>query len=43
VGETPKNLARSPFVEKLQARGYEVLLLNQPADEGMITSIGTYK
>ncbi len=43
VGETPRNLARSPFVEKLQARGYEVLLLNQPADETMMQTIETYK
>ncbi|KAK8849475.1 hypothetical protein IAR55_004808 [Kwoniella newhampshirensis] len=39
VGETPKDLARSPFVEKLLARGYEVLLLNLPSDEPMMAAL----
>lgn len=33
MGKTPEHLAQSVFVEKLDARGYEVLLLNEPLDE----------
>ena len=33
MGKTPEHLAESVFIEKLAARGYEVLLLNQPLDE----------
>jgi len=37
AGTEVKDLSRSPFVEKLVARGYEVLYLTDPMDE-MITS-----
>lgn len=37
AGTEVKDLSRSPFVEKLVARGYEVLYLTEPMDE-MITS-----
>lgn len=33
MGKTPEHLAQSVFVEKLTARGYEVLLLTEPLDE----------
>ncbi|KAE9410486.1 HSP90-domain-containing protein [Gymnopus androsaceus JB14] len=39
VGEDPKELAKSVFVEKLHARGYEVLLVTEPLDEVFITNI----
>ncbi|KAK1923777.1 putative cation-transporting ATPase [Papiliotrema laurentii] len=42
VGEKTEDLARSPFVEKLIARGYEVLLLNLPSDEPMMTALGGF-
>jgi heat shock protein beta len=33
MGKSPEHLAKSVFIEKLHARGYEVLLLNEPLDE----------
>ena len=33
MGKDPETLAQSVFVEKLTARGYETLLLNEPLDE----------
>lgn len=42
TGETTADLARSPFVEKLKARGYEVLLLNLPSDEPMMGALDTF-
>ncbi len=42
AGEKPEDLARSPFVEKLFARGYEVLLLNLPSDEPMMSALGNF-
>jgi heat shock protein beta len=42
VGEKPESLKRSPFVEKLIARGYEVLLLNLPSDEMMMATLSNY-
>jgi heat shock protein 90kDa beta len=33
MGKAPEYLSQSVFVEKLTARGYEVLLLNEPLDE----------
>lgn len=33
MGKTPEHLSQSIFVEKLTARGYEVLLLTEPLDE----------
>lgn len=42
VGEKVEDLKKSPFVEKLIARGYEVLLLNQPADEPMMEALAQF-
>ncbi|GMK55180.1 hypothetical protein CspeluHIS016_0202360 [Cutaneotrichosporon spelunceum] len=42
TGETTSDLARSPFVEKLKARGYEVLLLNLPSDEPMMGALDMF-
>ncbi|ORY34940.1 putative cation-transporting ATPase [Naematelia encephala] len=42
VGEKTEDLARSPFVEKLKARGYEVLLLNLPSDEPMMENLRNF-
>jgi heat shock protein beta len=42
VGQPSDQLARSPFVEKLQARGYEVLLLDLPSDEPMMQALGSF-
>lgn len=42
VGEKIDDLKRSPFVEKLIARGYEVLLLNLPSDEPMMGALGNF-
>lgn len=42
VGEKTEDLARSPFVEKLKARGYEILLLNLPSDEPMMGALNNY-
>ncbi|KAL0949963.1 hypothetical protein HGRIS_009983 [Hohenbuehelia grisea] len=36
-------LAKSIFVEKLHARGYEVLLLNEPIDEILVGNVRKYK
>lgn len=43
VGESIDALKRSPFVEKLVARGYEVLLLNMPADEAMMAHLNNFQ
>jgi heat shock protein beta len=42
VGEQAEDLARSPFVEKLHARGYEILLLNLPSDEPMMAALDMF-
>ncbi|OCF30950.1 cation-transporting ATPase [Kwoniella heveanensis CBS 569] len=42
VGERAEDLARSPFVEKLKARGYEVLLLSLPSDEPMMAALDKF-
>jgi heat shock protein 90kDa beta len=39
AGKPVDDLAKSVFVEKLQARGYEVLLLNEPMDEVMTQAV----
>ncbi|CED84457.1 Endoplasmic reticulum glucose-regulated protein (GRP94/endoplasmin), HSP90 family [Phaffia rhodozyma] len=43
VGQPTSDLARSPFVEKLHARGYEVLLLNEPMDEICLSQLRNYE
>ncbi|KAG2077431.1 HSP90-domain-containing protein [Suillus decipiens] len=43
MGKSIEHLSQSVFVEKLHARGYEVLLLNEPLDEIMLQSIRDWK
>ncbi|KAG8903450.1 hypothetical protein FRB99_003272 [Tulasnella sp. 403] len=43
AGESPENLAKSIFVEKLTARGYEVLLLADPMDEILFSQLKIWK
>ena len=43
MGKTPEALAKSVFVEKLHARGYEVLLLGQPLDEIFVQNLRIWK
>lgn len=43
MGKTPEDLAKSIFVEKLHARGYEVLLLSEPLDEIFVQNIRVWK
>ena len=43
MGKSPEDLAKSVFVEKLHARGYEVLLLGQPLDEIFLQALGKWK
>ncbi|TBU32908.1 heat shock protein Hsp90 [Dichomitus squalens] len=43
MGKSPEELAKSVFIEKLHARGYEVLLLGDPLDEVFITNIRRWK
>lgn len=43
MGKSPEDLAKSVFVEKLHARGYEVLLLGQPLDEIFLQNLRTWK
>jgi len=43
MGKSIEHLSQSVFVEKLHARGYEVLLLNEPLDEILLQSIRNWK
>ncbi|KIY71447.1 HSP90-domain-containing protein [Cylindrobasidium torrendii FP15055 ss-10] len=43
MGKDIKALAKSVFVEKLHARGYEVLLMNEPLDEIVVQNVRKYK
>lgn len=43
MGKPIEDLAKSVFVEKLDARGYEVLLLNEPLDEIMVQNVRQWK
>jgi heat shock protein beta len=43
IGKSADELAKSVFVEKLHARGYEVLLLNEPLDEIMTQNLRSWK
>ncbi|TFK87065.1 heat shock protein Hsp90 [Polyporus arcularius HHB13444] len=43
MGKSPEELSKSVFIEKLHARGYEVLLLGDPLDEVFITNIRRWK
>ncbi|KAJ7283667.1 Hsp90 protein-domain-containing protein [Mycena rebaudengoi] len=43
MGKPAEHLAQSVFVEKLTARGYEVLLLSEPLDEILVQNIRQWK
>jgi len=43
ISKTHEQLAKSVFVEKLEARGYEVLLLNHPMDEVLFSNLRKWK
>ncbi|KAG6900979.1 hypothetical protein C0993_004417, partial [Termitomyces sp. T159_Od127] len=43
MGKKPEDLAQSVFVEKLHARGYEVLLLTEPLDEILFGNLRQWK
>jgi len=43
IAQKPAELAKSVFVEKLHARGYEVLLFTDPLDEILIQSIRRWR
>jgi heat shock protein beta len=43
TGQKKDQLEKSPFVERLIARGYEVLYLGEPMDEMLTASIGSYE
>ncbi|EIW76098.1 cation-transporting ATPase [Coniophora puteana RWD-64-598 SS2] len=43
MGKAVEDLAQSVFVEKLHARGYEVLLMNEPLDEIVAQTLRTWK
>ncbi|GAA5870032.1 hypothetical protein JCM3774_004341 [Rhodotorula dairenensis] len=42
AGAKKAELAQSPFVERILARGYEVLYLTEPVDEMLINTVPTY-
>lgn len=43
MGKTAEDLAKSVFIEKLHARGYEVLLLGEALDEVFVQNVGRWK
>ncbi|KAH9482631.1 Endoplasmin [Psilocybe cubensis] len=43
IGKKPADLAQSVFIEKLHARGYEVLLLTEPLDEILLGHLREWK
>jgi len=43
MGKRVEDLSQSVFVEKLHARGYEVLLLNDPLDEILLSHLRQWK
>ena len=43
IGKTTDELSKSVFVEKLHARGYEVLLLTEPLDEIFVQNLKVWK
>lgn len=42
-GKTAEQIKRSVFVEKLEARGYEVLLFTEPLDEVLVNTLRKHK
>ena len=43
IGESRELIANSPYVEAFKAKGQEVLLLTDPVDEYLVSSLSTYK
>jgi heat shock protein 90kDa beta len=43
MGKPVEEIAKSVFIEKLTARGYEVLLLGEPLDEIFVQNIRNWK
>jgi molecular chaperone HtpG len=43
TGEGKEKAAKSPVIEKLKSRGYDVLLATEPLDEIMFESLSSYK
>ena len=43
IGETRQQIENSPYLESFKAKGEEVLLLTEPIDEFVMSSIGQYK
>lgn len=43
MGKTVNDLVKSVFIEKLHARGYEVLLLTDSLDEVFVQNLRAYK
>jgi heat shock protein beta len=43
IGKTRDQIAKSVFIEKLDARGYEILLLGEPLDEILIFNLRKWK
>ena len=43
MGKEARELAQSVFIEKLDARGYEVLLLTEPLDEVLVGNLREWK
>ena len=38
-----EEIKNSPFVEKVIARGYEVLYMDEPIDEYVVQNVGQYE
>ncbi|MDB5321609.1 MAG: molecular chaperone HtpG [Phycisphaerales bacterium] len=43
IGETRQQIENSPYLESFKAKGEEVLLLTEPIDEFVMSTIGEYK
>jgi molecular chaperone HtpG len=43
IGESRQGLESAPHLEVLRSRGYEVLLMTDPVDEWVTTSLGTFE
>jgi len=43
IGQKPEVIARSVFIEKLVARGYEVFLLTEPLDEFLFGALASWE
>lgn len=43
IGESREQIENSPYLESFKAKGYEVLLLTEPIDEYLMSSLHDYK